>query len=322
MQRNLSHEAHLWYTLTSPDFFEQAKFPLQTARDLFINCLQADPLASNYAPMPSLATELDELLHTHSHAKLALQHGEWSGVIAWQGKLERLPRSFGERNLAWMGGSADLFMQSLEAADSIASSIWVALVMSKMYSSEKYSDRTADWHFEIPSDMGYQGGGIAVYQEPEIFPTLPTQIPEYAPDTSISCKTGDIVPWTGVWVPSTGMGTAALAFARKDLQVMQAAYEIASVDEDGYPTFKVVDCTWHPVKPTGRMIGHPVLLQLKHDAATAPGRCESGVRCPREGYWFTPAQENSRRLFKLGQTMPRLGTDYGITIWQWDLNQA
>jgi hypothetical protein len=118
------------------------------------------------------------------------------------------------------------------------------------------------------------------------------------------------------------MGTASLAFARRNLQIMQPAYEIASRDEDGYASFNLVDCIWHPVKPTGSMIEHPVLAQLKHDAATARGRCESGERCPREGWWFTPAVQDSRRCFKLGEVMPKLSTDYGQTIWQWDALQA
>jgi hypothetical protein len=50
-------------------------------------------------------------------------------------------------------------------------------------------------------------------------------------------------------------------------------------------------------------------------------RCEAGLPCPREGYWFTPAQAGSRRLFKTGEVMPEVGGDYGATIWQWDQNQ-
>lgn len=50
-------------------------------------------------------------------------------------------------------------------------------------------------------------------------------------------------------------------------------------------------------------------------------RCESGHPCPREGYWFTPAQAGSRRHFKAGEVMPEVGGDYGATIWQWDENQ-
>ena len=78
-----------------------------------------------------------------------------------------------------------------------------------------------------------------------------------------------------------------------------------------------MDCAWHPVKPTGRMIEHPLLAQLKREQANARGRCESGERCPREGYWFTPAAQDSRRMFQLGEVMPSVDSDYGKTIWQW-----
>lgn len=52
------------------------------------------------------------------------------------------------------------------------------------------------------------------------------------------------------------------------------------------------------------------------------GRCVAGQPCSREGFWFTPAQTNSRRFFKAGEVMPELGGDYGTTIWQWDPTQA
>ena len=98
---------------------------------------------------------------------------------------------------------------------------------------------------------------------------------------------------------------------------MQPAYEIASIDEDGSAeSFNLVDCIWHPVKPTGRVIEHPLLSQLRANEVQAGGRCESGNRCPREGMWFTPAAPDKRH-FKLGEVMPSVGTDYGLTIWQW-----
>ena len=55
---------------------------------------------------------------------------------------------------------------------------------------------------------------------------------------------------------------------------------------------------------------------------TQHGRCEAGQLCPRDGFWFTPAQADSRRFFKAGEVMPSVGGDYGATIWQWDLNQG
>jgi Domain of unknown function (DUF1911)/Domain of unknown function (DUF1910) len=53
----------------------------------------------------------------------------------------------------------------------------------------------------------------------------------------------------------------------------------------------------------------------------ARSRVMSGEPCPRAGWWFTPAKSDSRRLFKQGESMPDLGSDYGATIWQWDEHQ-
>jgi hypothetical protein len=317
MHRNLSQEATLWYTLTSPDFFERAKLPLQTAIDLFAHAMQSEPAAAHYVPMPFLGNELNELLQVHSHAKSMLQHGDWAAVIAWQGHLEQLPRSFDERSLAWMGSRANPFMQALDVANSVAYSMWRAVAMSQRFSSSDYKNGSKDWRVSQPKDIGIDGDGIARYYEEVIFPALPDQIPEYKPDTSVSCETGQLVPWTGVWVPNTGMGSAALAFARKGVQIMQPAYEVASVDEDGFAeSFNLVDCIWHPVKPTGSMIEHPLWAQLRANEGRSGGRCESGNRCPREGTWLTPAAPDKRH-FKLGEVMPSVGGDYGLTIWQW-----
>ncbi|HCY62716.1 MAG TPA: hypothetical protein DHV59_07785 [Oxalobacteraceae bacterium] len=51
-------------------------------------------------------------------------------------------------------------------------------------------------------------------------------------------------------------------------------------------------------------------------------RIAGGQSCSKTGYWFTPAQANSRRHFKEGEIMPEIGSDYGTTIWQWDSNQG
>jgi len=44
--------------------------------------------------------------------------------------------------------------------------------------------------------------------------------------------------------------------------------------------------------------------------------------CPETGWWFTPAQANSRRYFKQGEVMPSVGGDYGQTFWQWSPDQS
>ena len=314
--RNLSQEAHLWYTISSPDYIAKAKGKLQEAADSMRAQVEPHPFIKDYAPVPYWGGVIEDLLNQFDNALEILKHGEFDPMQRWAGRLMDIPRGFQESNMNWMS-DAGRFMELLNDTYSICDRFLMSVSMSSMYSSDEYKDRSADWHYEVPEDMGYEGNDIARYLEKHIFPVPPQQIPEYAPDTSMSCKTGDIVPWTGVWVPSTGMGTAALAFARQNLQIMQPAYEIASRDEDGYATFKLVDCVWHPVKPTGRMIEHPLLAQLKREQANARGRCESGERCPREGHWFTPATQDSRRMFQLGEVMPSVGGDYGKTIWQW-----
>ena len=53
----------------------------------------------------------------------------------------------------------------------------------------------------------------------------------------------------------------------------------------------------------------------------APSRVSGGERCPRAGWWLTPARVGSRKYFEEGQLMPEVGGDYGATIWQWDAKQ-
>jgi hypothetical protein len=50
-------------------------------------------------------------------------------------------------------------------------------------------------------------------------------------------------------------------------------------------------------------------------------RCEGGQPCPREGWWFTPAQADSRRYFHQGEVMPTFSSTTWATIWQWDESQ-
>lgn len=316
--RNLSQEAHLWYTITSPDYIARAKDKLQEATAFMHERVLKHPFIADYAPVPHWGGVMEDLLDRFDNALEILKQGEFEPMQRWAGRMQDIPRGFKESNLEWLSTpDQETFLGLLNSTFRICDRFLMSIAMSEVYSDPNYKDRSADWRIEVPTDEGYEGDNLARYYEEDVFPSLPDQIPEYAPDNSVSCKTGDIVPWTGVWVPSTGMGTAALAFARKSLQIMQPAYEIASRDEDGYATFNLVDCVWHPVKPTGRMIEHPVLAQLKHDQVNAPGRRESGERCPREGWWFTPAAQDSRRLFKLGEVMPSFGGDYGQTIWQW-----
>ena len=50
-------------------------------------------------------------------------------------------------------------------------------------------------------------------------------------------------------------------------------------------------------------------------------RFEAGTQCLASGFYFTPANAESRRLFNVGETFPDEKSAYGATIWQWDDRQ-
>ncbi|KQP13824.1 hypothetical protein ASF43_17460 [Pseudorhodoferax sp. Leaf267] len=50
-------------------------------------------------------------------------------------------------------------------------------------------------------------------------------------------------------------------------------------------------------------------------------RAAAGERCPRTGWWITPAAANARQRFDAGDVMPDLKSAWGATIWQWDAVQ-
>jgi hypothetical protein len=48
------------------------------------------------------------------------------------------------------------------------------------------------------------------------------------------------------------------------------------------------------------------------------GRIVAGELCSKTGYWFTPAQANSRRHFQQGEIMPSFSdSKWGDTLWYW-----
>jgi hypothetical protein len=70
---------------------------------------------------------------------------------------------------------------------------------------------------------------------------------------------------------------------------------------------------------------HGRFLPPEQEEAALPSvqglRCAAGEPCPKAGYWLTPAKPESRRYLRQGELMPDLGSDYGVTIWQWDEQQ-
>lgn len=321
MTRNLSREAHLWHTITSPEYLDRARNHLQTACDFFIASAKRHPLIADYAPVPYWGGVMELLLQTYSNARAMLALSEYGAMREWGGGLKDIPRGIAESSMSWMTTEDEAFFKSeLNFAYGVCSRFGRATSMSERYTSDGYKTGTKNWRTCIPKDVGY-GDDHILNCEDAVYAPRPAEIPEYAADKSVSCKTGQIVPWTGVWVPANGMGKAALAFARQGIQIMQPAYHLIREDEDtGEEEYDLIDCIWHPVRPTS----HLVPLQPLDDASAETSereRCEAGQPCPHEGFWHTPAKSDSRRFFKAGEIMPAFESDWGDTVWLRDENQ-
>ncbi|QAU34585.1 hypothetical protein [Janthinobacterium sp. 17J80-10] len=144
----------------------------------------------------------------------------------------------------------------------------------------------------------------------------PSTWPTYRLNPKIRVKSGDRTPQTGIYLPDVDNSFPTLLISSDDDMIGEAnkASIFPQKDNSGY-----VPATWTLVER----------VTDKSDIPSAPSlvaptrlRVEGGQPCPQTGFWFTPAQMNSRRHFKEGDVMPMLGSDYGSTIWQWDSKQS
>lgn len=174
----------------------------------------------------------------------------------------------------------------------------------------------------VNDDDGFPGDSIVEiynscvswYKKP-LFWKLPDPLPEYMVDRSISCRTGGEVPWTGVWYPAIGLESHSLSFAIKGLR-MQPAFQVIKTTEElrtedcmfPSPETVAVATTWHPVIPTGRMMGTETPQEL---------HAKAGQPCPKAGIWQPVEPGAAPRGYEVNEPMMNLDSTYGITVWQW-----
>lgn len=168
-------------------------------------------------------------------------------------------------------------------------------------------------------DDGFPGAEIAEvyqrsmswYKEP-IFRALPDPLPEYVVDWSVECRTGEEVSWTGVWYPGAGITNRSLTFAVKGMR-MQPAFRIAKTVEErnaegGFfttPETVAEPAVWHPMIASAYTENNTELWS------------KAGEVCPRAGVWQPADMYAAERTLNAGETMPNLGSAYGLTVWRW-----
>lgn len=144
----------------------------------------------------------------------------------------------------------------------------------------------------------------------------PPSWPLYGLKPAVRLCSGDLVAQSGVYLPDVSEGCAALLVEGQEAW----GVEVPRRDTDpASPKSVRVSTTWTLVQRLADLGGgipgaaDPVAQGIRL-------RCEGGLPCPQEGWWFAPASVG-RQHFKQGDLMPVLGGDYGQTIWQWDALQ-
>ncbi|XZG71817.1 hypothetical protein ACTSKR_08155 [Chitinibacteraceae bacterium HSL-7] len=347
MHRNLNKEAWCWYHRTSEVFFNGAVDACQAVLDFF----KAEALSRGLADYGRNNQIYDSWQKHVRELKLGIElarHGDYAPLEEACSSVNSTNRGVNQHVwMGWLGEAEGEYRRRAAIAGDYASQIQEVLrpgLNGGGYWLEEAADDTPEsrnW------DFGPTGESVAFFLKgvaEDDYPHLrqhpaPTVYPGYTPDPSRPVKTGECVPWTGVWIPAVGLDRHSLTFAIEGLP-MPPSWRIVKTEEEvdaelrGKPGYTLNKSGRLIYDPDGNlaiperqleiteMLWYPLLPVADEPAANKRGRVEANVPCPITGYWSTPAKQDSRKLFKQGETMPDFpGSSYGATIWYWDQHQ-
>ncbi|GAB3445085.1 hypothetical protein NX773_18310 [Massilia solisilvae] len=319
--RDLHREAAIWYLFTSPDFFELAAAECEGTTRWFGE-LAISRKVANFGRNNQVFDTLNKRAKNFRRGAELARLGDY--MLAWDtaASIRGDMRGMMEQPLhSWMTEAEyeefnDVRTDKLSA---FARQIEHAL-HNALWGFKSYENPLPSWPESINYDGGFPGDEIAqsydstvIWYKGQLPWVLPDPLPEYAVDRSISCQTGDEVPWTGVWYPSTGMERHSLTFAIKGLR-MQPAYRVVKTTEElrtesnmfPPPETLAVPTTWHPLIPTVKPVEANTELWAK-----------AGQPCPKAGVWQAPDPGAVPRAYAADEKMANLGCTYGITVWRW-----
>ena len=174
------------------------------------------------------------------------------------------------------------------------------------YASNMYHTYNASWN---PTSLttNYWDRGRGPLNPPPSWPI-------YRLNPSVTVKTDDPVPQTGIYLPTAD--DSAAQFLVKGEEAVNAKI--------GYDTKRLqyiskAPTLWTLVERIADSGGGSTTDATEE---TRRPNVPAGSPCPETGWWFTPAQSGSRRYFKAGDNMPSVGGDYGLTFWQWSPDQS
>lgn len=321
--RNLSMEAAIWNLFASPEFFEAVAQECEQTMHWFGNLAVSRELAG-FGRNNQIYDKFKQRAKDFRRGAELARLGDFKFIWDISDCIRGDVRGMMEQALhSWMTEAEYLEFSDVrvDRVSAYARRITTAL-NSAMTGADSFFSPDPECPERSQDDDGFPGDEIIEsykdYVEQfgkSLSPRVPDPLPEYTIDRSTACKTGDEVPWTGVWYPGTGLDRHSLTFAIKGSR-MQPVYQVIKTVEElesesdsriiFSPQTVAVATTWHPVIPSVRQVEPDQKLRAK-----------AGEPCPRAGIWEPTDEGAVRRAYQHGETMANLGSAYGLTVWRW-----
>lgn len=319
--RNLHLEASIWYKFTSIEFFEAAARDCVETMEWF-GALAMSRQAANIGRNNQIFDKFKSLARDFQQGAELARHGDYQMIWNTGGSVSGDVRGMMEQPLrSWMTEAEYGDFSGVRISRLVAYAQIIKLALNNaMVAADVFFEPDPDCPERADDDDGFPGDnivswyeGYANWDKGPLFEKLPDPLPEYVIDTSIACQTGDEVPWTGVWHPSTGLERHSLTFAIKGLR-MQPVFRVVKTTEElrtedcmfPPPETVAVATTWHPLIPSGRLVKTNEELWAK-----------AGEPCPKAGIWQPTDPGAIKRTYAAGEPMTSLASAYGLTVWRW-----
>lgn len=316
--RNLSLEAAIWNLFTSAEFFEDAARECEKTMEWFGTLAVTRGTAKfgrNSQIYDTFKRRANEFRRGAELAKL----GDYRFIWKVSDSIRGDARGFMEQALhSWMTDAEVREFNHVRMSRILAYSSQITSALNNaMTAADSFFDPDPECPERADDDDGFPGDGIVQMYEGYAnffengFWHLPTPLPEYRVDSSIECKTGEVVPLTGVWYPAIGLDKHSLTFAIEGLR-MQPAFRIVRTEEE-----LELEGDWSGAETVAvATMWHPVVRCIPRTCVNDELWAKAGDACPKAGIWQASDMAASERAYIDGELMKNLGSAYGLTVWR------
>lgn len=323
--RNINLEAAIWNFFTSVEFYEAAAEECERVAEWF-GRIAVSRGVQNFGRNNQIYDKFRARSKDLRRGAQLASMGDYKPIWDISTEIRGDYRGILEQSLlSWMTREEFFEFESVKLARLTAYTATTSLALNNsMYGAYSFFNPNPDHPQRQNDDDGFPGRNIEKWYEDyaghfdqSFFWKLPEPSINYAVDTTVSCETGEEVPWTGVWFPKSGLENRSLTFAIKGLQ-MQPVYRVVKTREELMAEGLIVA---GPKTIAEATVWHPVIEVPRAANVNDELWAKAGQPCPKEGLWQPTDPGVPQRHYKVGEPMLNLGSTYGITVWRWMANR-